>query len=197
MKTIKENVDLLVAGGGTAGHIAAIQAARAGIKVSIIESSSMLGGTMTDGGVFMPNHFHSPDRPVVLGIPWEIFKKTKAFEGVPVKAYTKRKPVDTPGYYSHINIPIYATVAEQEAVKAGVTIHYHEFTGEVRSVGNIWEIKSYGRGIKRITKARELIDCTGDADICRELGLSVEKTPERQPGTLQYKIEEKKCFKWP
>ena len=190
MKTVKEKVDLLVAGGGTAGHIAAIQAARIGIKVSLIESASMLGGTMTDGGVFMPNHFHAPDRPVVLGIPWEIFNKSKACEGQPVKDYTKRKPVDTPGYYSNINVPVYAAVAEQEAVAAGVVLHYHEFTGEVKSVGNLWEVKSYGRGVKRITQARELIDCTGDADICRELGAEVEKTAKRQPGTLQYRIED-------
>jgi pyruvate/2-oxoglutarate dehydrogenase complex dihydrolipoamide dehydrogenase (E3) component len=36
MKEIKEKVDLVVAGGGTAGHIAAIQAARLGIKTSVM-----------------------------------------------------------------------------------------------------------------------------------------------------------------
>jgi thioredoxin reductase len=35
--------------GGTAGHIAAIQAARAGVTTSIIEAGTMLGGTMTAG----------------------------------------------------------------------------------------------------------------------------------------------------
>ena len=57
MKTIKESVDLVVAGGGTAGHVAALQAARAEIKTSVIEAGTMLGGTMTAGGVYMPNHF--------------------------------------------------------------------------------------------------------------------------------------------
>ena len=51
MKIINETVDVVIAGGGTAGHIAAIQAAREGISVSLIEAASMLGGTMTDGGV--------------------------------------------------------------------------------------------------------------------------------------------------
>ena len=37
MKTIREKVDVVVAGGGTAGHIAALQAAREGIRTSIIE----------------------------------------------------------------------------------------------------------------------------------------------------------------
>ena len=190
MKIINETVDVVIAGGGTAGHIAAIQAAREGISVSLIEAASMLGGTMTDGGVFMPNHYHSPDVPVVLGIPWELFKKSKGIEGLPIKDYRKRRPSETPGYYSYINIPIYAAVAEQAALKAGVDIHYHEFVGEVKAAGDRWEVTSYARGIKRISTTKELIDCTGDADVCRALGLAVTKSPGRQPGALQYRIED-------
>ena len=57
MKTVKETVDVVIAGGGTAGHVAALQAARAGAKTSVIEAGTMLGGTMTSGGVYMPNHY--------------------------------------------------------------------------------------------------------------------------------------------
>ena len=35
MKTVNETVDVVVAGGGTAKHIAALQAARAGITTSV------------------------------------------------------------------------------------------------------------------------------------------------------------------
>ena len=59
MKNISETVDVVIAGGGTAGHVAALQAARAGITTSVIEAGTMLGGTMTSGGVYMPNHFFS------------------------------------------------------------------------------------------------------------------------------------------
>ncbi len=189
MKTIQQTTDVVVAGGGTAGHIAAIQAARAGVKVSLIEASSMLGGTMTDGGVFMPNHWHSPSQPVVQGIGWELFCQSKHIEGLRIKEPSERFGVDTPGYYSNINVPIYATIAEQAAVDAGVSIHYHEFIGEITQDGNFWLITSYARGIKRITRCREVIDCSGDADVSRALGLAVEKSPKRQPGTLEYRIE--------
>ena len=189
MKTIHEVVDVVVAGGGTAGHIAAIQTARLGIKTSVIEAGTMLGGTMTAGGVYMPNHFFSPDRPVVRGIPWELYIKSKAIEGLPIPNYKQRRPVETPGYYSYINIPIYVALVEEEAKKAGVDLHYHEFVAEVTAIGDEWEMISYGRGIKRITKAKEIIDCTGDSDVVRLLGMGVVKSPVRQPGTLQYKIE--------
>jgi hypothetical protein len=189
MKTIQESVDVMVAGGGTAGHIAAIQAARLGVKTSVVEADSMLGGTMTAGGVYTPNHFYSTRGPVVLGIPWELYKKAKEIEGLPLPDYRKRRPVETPGYYSFINIPIYVAVAEEEAVNAGVILHYHEFVAEAKAVGNTWEITSLGRGIRRITTAKEIIDCSGDADVARLLGLEVLTSDKRQPATYQYKIE--------
>jgi hypothetical protein len=189
LKTIRETVDVLVAGGGTAGHIAALQAARAGVRTAVIEAGSMLGGTMTAGGVYMPNHFFRPQGPVVLGIAWELYTKSKAVEGLPVPDYRRRRPVESPGYYSYINVPIYAAIAEEEAVKAGVSLHYHEFVQDVRATGERWEITSVGRGITRTTMAKEIIDCTGDADVVRMLGLGVLRDEVRQPGTYQYKIE--------
>ncbi len=189
MKTIKEVVDVVVAGGGTAGHIAALQAARAGVKTSVIEADSMLAGTMTTGGVNMPNHFFSPNGPVVLGIPWELYTKSKEIEGLPIPDYQKRRPVESPGYYSYINIPVYAALVEEEAAKAGLIIHYHEFISDVKSVGDFWEITSLGRGVQRITRAREIIDCTGDSDVIRMLGFGVLRDDVRQPGSYQYRIE--------
>jgi FAD dependent oxidoreductase len=189
LKTVKETVDVVIAGGGTAGHIAALQAARAGARTSVIEAGTMLGGTMTSGGVNMPNHFFSTKKPVVLGIGWELYKKSKIIEGLPIPDYRKRRPKETPGYYSYINIPIYAAVAEEECLKSDILLHYHEFIAEVIAVGDYWEITSLGRGIKRITRARELIDCTGDSDAVRTLGLKTVKSKVRQTGTYQYKIE--------
>ncbi len=189
MKTIREKVDVLVAGGGTAGHVAALQAARAGVVTSVIEAGTMLGGTMTAGGVNMPNHFSSKDSPVVRGIPWELYTKSKATEGLPVPDYRRRRPVETPGHYSYINIPIYVAIAEAEAIKAGIILHYHEFIADVKAAGNFWQVTSIGRGIRRITRAREIIDCTGDCDVVRILGMATLLDKKRQPGTYQFKIE--------
>ena len=48
---IKNSYDLIVAGGGTGGTAAAIQAARLGLSVLIVEPTSMLGGQATAAGV--------------------------------------------------------------------------------------------------------------------------------------------------
>jgi glycine/D-amino acid oxidase-like deaminating enzyme len=188
MRTITETVDVLVAGGGTAGHVAAIQAARAGVTTSVIEAGSMLGGTMTAGGVWMPNHFFSTAGPVVAGIPWELYVKSKEAEGLPIPDWRRRRPVETPGYYSYVNPGLYAAIAEEEAVRAGVVLHYHEFVAEVRADGDRWEVVSLGRGVRRVTRAREIIDATGDSDVVRALGLRVVRSRVSQPGTLEYKI---------
>ncbi len=189
MRTIQENVDVLVPGGGTAGHVAALQAAREGVRTAVIEAGSMLGGTMTAGGVAMPNHFFSRHGPVVQGIAWGLFCRSKEVQGLSVPDWRKRRPVETPGYYSYINVPVYAAVAEEAALKAGLVLHYHEFISEVQACGDFWEVTSLGRGVKRITTARELIDCSGDCDVVRALGLPVLYDDTRQPGSLQYTIE--------
>jgi hypothetical protein len=189
MKTIHEAVDVVVAGGGTAGHVAALQAARVGVRTSVIEAGTMLGGTMTAGGVYMPNHFFRPQGPVVLGIAWELYTDSKKVEGLPIPDYRKRRPVESPGYYSYINVPIYVALAEEKAVEAGVILHYHEFIADVKAVGDRWEITSLGRGIRRITTTREIVDCTGDCDVVRILGLGVLRDEVRQPGSYQYRIE--------
>ncbi len=189
MRSTTETVDVLVAGGGTAGHIAAIQAARAGVTTSVIEAGSMLGGTMTAGGVWMPNHFFTRTGPVVQGIPWELYTRSKEIEGLPIPDYRRRRPVETPGYYSYINAPVYASLAEAEAGAAGVILHYHEFVSEISAVGERWEVVSLGRGVRRVTRAKEIVDCTGDSDVVRALGLKVVRSRVSQPGSLQYKIE--------
>ena len=54
MKTIRETVDVIVAGGGTAGHIAALQTAREGVRTSIIEEA-MAEGIIKKGDFAYPN----------------------------------------------------------------------------------------------------------------------------------------------
>ena len=58
-KTSILDVDVLVVGGGSAGHVAAIQAGRLGAKTVLLERNSQLGGTTTTGGVCFPGLFHA------------------------------------------------------------------------------------------------------------------------------------------
>lgn len=51
---------------------------------------------------------------------------------------------------------------------------------------NGWKVETIGKGLRRTVRCRQLIDCTGGADIVRTLGLSRLREEERQPGSLRF-----------
>src|SRR5690606_8079569 len=79
-KIKKETIqtDILVVGGGTAGVVAAIQAARAGSKVVLVENGSQLGGTISTAGVSFPGIFFAWGKQVIGGVGWELVKDVVA-----------------------------------------------------------------------------------------------------------------------
>ena len=74
-------VDVLVVGGGTAGTIAALQAARIGAKTILVERGPQLGGTMTTGGVAFPGLFDAWGKQIIAGIGWELVQECVALDG--------------------------------------------------------------------------------------------------------------------
>ena len=51
---MKNDFDVIVFGAGTAGIVAAVQAARAGASTLLVEKNAQPGGTMTAGGCGFP-----------------------------------------------------------------------------------------------------------------------------------------------
>jgi hypothetical protein len=182
-----EQVDVLVIGGGTAGVIAALQAARAGAKTAVVEMNGQLGGTMTTGGVSAPAYFFSPERQIIAGIPWELILKTKALDGTPMPDFSERNE-RRPSYHIPINPAVYALVAEEACLDAGVGLHYHEILTGVEPQDQGWRVETVGKGLRRTIGAQELIDCTGDADVVEMLDLPRVRGNVRQPGTLIFRF---------
>ncbi len=73
--------DVLVVGGGAAGTCAAINAARAGARVALVERWPMLGGLATMGGV---NTWHTSNlkEEYGFGLTMEFLDRLKAYDGV-------------------------------------------------------------------------------------------------------------------
>src|SRR5690242_16202426 len=72
-------VDVVVAGGGTAGVVAAVAAARQGARTMLVESKGYVGGTVVEGGTALHSYYNLwkpfpgvARRNVVRGIPKEI-----------------------------------------------------------------------------------------------------------------------------
>ena len=187
MESYRDRVDVLIVGGGTAGVIAAIQAGRAGAQAAVVEMHGQLGGTMTMGGVSAPAYFWSPERQIIAGIGWELVRKAVELNGTSLPDFAKPNP-RRPSYHTATNPRLYALLAEEACLDAGVRLHYHEIVTGIRDLGETWEVETVGKGLRRTVTAREVVDCTGDADVIGLLGLPRLRGDTRQPGTLIFRF---------
>jgi len=186
MKDIDTSVDVLVIGGGTAGAIAAIQAARAGARTAIVERGPQLGGTMTTGGVAFPGLFHAWGRQIIAGIGWELVCATVDLGGGDLPDFSE------PYGHAHwlhqirLNGPLYAALAEEACLDAGVALFYYEVPTDVAEREGGWAVRAAGKGVRHRIQCRQLIDCTGNADVTAMAGYARVRGDETQPGTLQF-----------
>ena len=186
---ITNDVDVLVVGGGTAGHVAAIQAGRAGAKTLIVERNSQLGGTTTTGGVAFPGLFDAWGKQVIAGIGWELVKESVELDGGEFPNFAK-VPQHHWQNQVYTNQFLYAVLAEEKCAQAGVEIAYYEFPQTVTRADDGWQVDCVGFGTKRRVRCKQIIDCTGGAEVVGMLGLERLREQERQPGSYLYMMGE-------
>lgn len=118
-------VDVLVVGGGTAGTVAALQAARAGARTMAVEMGSQLGGTTTVGGVTWPALFNAWGKRIIAGIGWELVTRAVELDGGTLPDISRPNQVHG-GHAVGVNGQLYAALAEEACIEAGVAIGYYE-----------------------------------------------------------------------
>ena len=184
---VTNDVDVLVVGGGTAGHVAAIQAGRAGAKTLIVERNSQLGGTTTTGGVAFPGLFDAWGKQVIAGIGWELVKESVELDGGQLPNFA-RVPQRHWQNQVYTNQFLYAILAEEKCSQAGVEIAYYEFPQAVAKTNDGWLVDCVGFGTKRRVRCKQIIDCTGGAEVVGLLGLERLREEERQPGSYLFML---------
>lgn len=182
-----DEVDVLVAGGGTAGAIAAIQSARAGARTLLVEQRSKLGGTMTGGRVSAPAYFYCQTHQIIAGIGWELVRRCHELDGRKMPDFLAPNP-RRPSYHVGVDPHVYALVSEEACVESGVKICYNECVSDISEEAERWRIECVGKNLSRVVHAKEIVDCTGDADLVGMLGLARVRGERRQPGTLEFKL---------
>ena len=180
-------VDILVVGSGSAGTTAAIQAGRAGAKTLLMERNSQLGGTTTTGGVAYPGLFDAWGKQVISGIGWELVKESVELDGGKFPDFSKVPRVHHHNQI-HINQFLYSILAEEKCQEAGVEIAYYEFPTALTQTENGWQVDCMGFGTKRRVICKQIVDCTGGAEVVGLLGLERLRGEERQPGSYLFKI---------
>lgn len=182
------DADVLVIGGGTAGTIAAVQAGRLGARTVLVESGSQLGGTTTTAGVDFPGLFHAWGKQVIAGIGWELVTEAVKLNSDDLPDFSK--PTGPQHWRHQVRIcgALYAALAEEACVKAGVQLRYYEFPQTVTAAPGGWRVRLAGKGTSVDVMAKQVIDCTGNASVIGLAGLPRQREKTRQPGTLIYRL---------
>ena len=188
MEHMKDDVDVLVVGGGTAGTIAAIQGGRAGLRTALVEFGSQLGGVTTTGGVSFPGLFHAWGKQIVAGIGWELVIKAVALDSGQLPDFSVFSPERHWMHQIRINGPVYAALAEEACTQAGVQLHFYEIPTQILETDRGWKIETVGKNLRRTILTKQLIDCTGGANIVGQIGFPRLREEETQPGTLIFKL---------
>ena len=181
--------DILVVGGGTAGTVAAIQAARAGAKTVLVEFGSQLGGTTTTGGVSFPGIFHAWGKQVIGGIGWELVQECVAMNDDQLPNFSIPHGRSHPKHQVLINGPLYTLLAEDKCLEAGVELRFYETPYKIEFKKDKWIVETVGKGTHTEIRCSQLIDCTGNALVTSMAGFDVLREAETQPGTLLFTLE--------
>lgn len=181
---VKDEVDILVVGGGPAGIMAARAAAESGLKVMLIESRGYLGGNLTLGLPIL-GYLGRKGNQVVEGLPQMLIDRLRA-RG---KA-SEHKPCK-----NHVSL----TIIDSEEVKdvalemledVGVKILFYVFCSDVIKEGN--DVKGViieSKEGREAILAKTVIDCTGDGDVAFRAGVECHKGDTdggMQPPTLMF-----------
>src|SRR5690606_17190474 len=88
-----------------------------------------------------------------------------------------------------LNVPLYVMLAEEACLGAGVTLAYYQSPMAIEKTDRGYHVTAHGKGLVHHIYCRQIVDCTGGADVVARLGLARQREEEAQPGTMRYHIE--------
>jgi hypothetical protein len=187
-----DSFDVIVAGGGPAGIMAALAAARLGSRVLLIEKNGFLGGTATASLIGPISPFHFKDEQVIKGIPQDFVDGMVRLGGSTghMKALNPYGSGDSMCYYDREK---YKYAAAEMLLKAGVTILYHSFiSGVVKEKNRIIAVKTMSKAGEHSYPASVFVDATGDGDLAvlagAEYVMGEEPTGKMQPSSSMFEM---------
>lgn len=182
--------DIVVAGGGIAGTLAAVAASREGAKVLLIERDGALGGAATNGLVYPIARYLTKDHNDNIVV---------VNKGLFLEAINRLQEIDTynsDDYVSYhdaaFNQEAFKYVLDQLTIENGVEVLFHTVVSEVSAENGV--VKSVTVVNKSGTTeifADCFIDCTGDADLAAKAGCSYrigDGNGNCQPMTMCFRI---------
>lgn len=169
--------DVVIAGGGTAGVVAALAAARQGAKTILIEAKGYPGGIVVEGGTALHSFYNLwkafpgvQKRQVVKGIPQEIVDRLLELGGTTGHAEMLKR-YDYDSVCTAIDTESYKLVAFEMLEEAGVAICVNTLlTGAIMEDLWIRGIIVESRSGREAIYANSFVDCTGYGDLAAYAG---------------------------
>lgn len=186
--TIACEVDCCIVGGSCTGVFAAIQAARLGLRVAIIEIHNQFGGVAT---ARMVNVWHSlfnsqGDQQIIGGLTEDVMRRLERRQALIERAD------NNPSWQFCFNPAELACeldemVAEHEGIRP--FLHCRMVSALRDHQGAVTHIIIEDKNGRRAIACRYVIDASGDADVVRRLGLPTRAPVDAQPPTMAGIIE--------
>lgn len=180
--------DTVVVGGGFAGIAAALAAARGGNRVLLCEREFVLGGLGTAGlvTIYLPL-CDGMGHQVSFGIAEELLRVSIAegYEKEYPKAWLENGSFEEKRqkrYRVRYNASVCAVLYEKLLLKEGIEILYGTAVCDCAlSDGRITHLMIENKGGRSAVAVGNVIDCSGDADVCKLAG---ENTAIYGPGVV-------------
>lgn len=161
-----EEYDVIVVGGGTTGAVAAIAAARNGVKTLLVEKLPFIGGNMTGGLPWLGFHAKPTGEQVVGGIPMEIITRLQKYG-----AATEFVVDPITGSAVGVNGSMLKLVLLEMLRECGVTIFLHSLVSGIEKDGSkITSVYVQSKLEHKRIRTKYVIDCTDNADVCVQAG---------------------------
>jgi hypothetical protein len=169
--------DVAIAGGGTAGVVAAVAAARLGARTVLVESKGYLGGIAVEGGTALHSFYNLwkafpgvEKKQVVGGIPQEIVDRLIAAGGCSGHA-EMTKGYDYDSVCTAIDVEIYKQVAFAMCEEAGVELNPNTLCVGASADGTqATALIAESRSGREALMASQFVDCTGYGDLAAHAG---------------------------
>ena len=155
--------DVVVCGGGPAGFIAAIAAAREGARTALVEQYGFLGGAATNSLVTPLSVFTYNGEKVIGGIPWVFLERLEKMGGGLIE-----KPLGNVAF----DPELYKLCCQRMVLEAGVDLYLHSWlSGCQTGQGRISHVFIENKNGTEALAGKVMIDATGDADLSHLAGV--------------------------
>lgn len=171
--------DVVIAGAGTAGVIAAIAASRCGARTLVVEAKGYPGGIAVEGGTALHSFYNLwkafpgvQARQVVRGIPQELIDRLAAEGGTTGHADMVRG-FDYDSVCTAIDVEIYKRVAFEMMRESGAHVAVNTLlVGAIKDGARLKGVILESRSGREAVFARCFVDCTGYGDLAAFAGAS-------------------------